>query len=73
MEKAVGSGVVITAPLITEDGQPIADPASNGAAFQENIPADTVDSSNLEREAHNKPLDKEVIQWKLTLHQIGKH
>ncbi|XP_020115156.1 TBC1 domain family member 15 [Ananas comosus] len=71
MEKAVGSGVVITAPLITEDGQPIAYPASNGATFQENIPSDTIDSSNLEREANNEPLDKEVIQWKLTLHQIG--
>ncbi|EMS57693.1 hypothetical protein TRIUR3_15590 [Triticum urartu] len=50
----VGSGRVITMPVITEDGQPIEDPNSNG-----------------EQQTNNGPLPKEVIQWKLLLHQIG--
>uniref|UniRef100_A0A8R7QJF3 Rab-GAP TBC domain-containing protein n=1 Tax=Triticum urartu TaxID=4572 RepID=A0A8R7QJF3_TRIUA len=41
-------------PVITEDGQPIEDPNSNG-----------------EQQTNNGPLPKEVIQWKLLLHQIG--
>ncbi|CAN1242818.1 TBC1 domain family member 15 [Linum perenne] len=44
----VGSGKFITAPVITEDGEPVKDIISN-----------------------NGPLDKKVIQWMLTLHQIG--
>ncbi|XP_037446496.1 uncharacterized protein LOC119316303 [Triticum dicoccoides] len=41
-------------PVITEDGQPIEDPNSNG-----------------EQQTNNGSLPKEVIQWKLLLHQIG--
>ncbi|EAY87961.1 hypothetical protein OsI_09386 [Oryza sativa Indica Group] len=55
MDTAVGSGRVITMPVITEDGQPIQDPNSVDA----------------EQQASDTPLPKEVIQWKLTLHQIG--
>lgn len=55
MDTTVGSGRVITMPVITEDGQPIEDPNSTG-----------------EQPANNGPLSKEVIQWKLLLHQIGK-
>lgn len=54
MDTTVGSGRVITMPVITEDGQPIEDPNSTG-----------------EQPANNGPLSKEVIQWKLLLHQIG--
>ena len=53
MDTTVGSGRVITMPVITEDGQPIEDP-------------------NSEQQANNAPLPKEVVQWKLLLHQIGK-
>ncbi|XP_077221576.1 rab GTPase-activating protein 22-like isoform X2 [Tasmannia lanceolata] len=96
MDPIVGSGRIITAPIITEDGEPIKDPlallqanpeglqasgrpenselsptsksqenASNG--LQPNI------SNRLEKVefANRVPLDKKVIQWKLTLHQIG--
>ncbi|XP_044421573.1 TBC1 domain family member 15 isoform X2 [Triticum aestivum] len=54
MDTTVGSGRVITMPVITEDGQPIEDPNSTG-----------------EQQTNNGPLTKEVIQWKLLLHQIG--
>lgn len=57
MDTAVGSGRVITMPVITEDGQPIQDPNSVDA----------------EQQASDTPLPKEVIQWKLTLHQIGEY
>ncbi|CAL5405657.1 unnamed protein product [Camellia sinensis] len=69
----VGSGRFVTAPIITEDGDPILDPivlqqtqqADNGMASlsQEN---GTSYSSGMVKE-----VDKKIIQWKLTLHQIG--
>ncbi|WOL12927.1 TBC1 domain family member 15-like [Canna indica] len=55
MDSTVGSGKIVTTPVISEDGQPIEDPSSNEA----------------EKNTNNVILDKEVIQWKLTLHQIG--
>lgn len=57
MDTAVGSGRVITMPVVTEDGQPIENP--NGGA------------SGSEQKNSGAPLPKEVIDWKLTLHQIG--
>lgn len=62
MDMTVGSGRVITMPVITEDGQPIETPNSDGGASVES-----------EQQTSGAPLPKEVIQWKLTLHQIGKH
>lgn len=59
MDTAVGSGRVITMPVVTEDGQPIEN--LNGGA------------SGSEQKNSGAPLPKEVIDWKLTLHQIGKH
>ena len=82
----MGSGRIITAPIITEDGNPIQDPIvlleanKNGTAEDQNIFAGGRESS-LRLENPNgivneptvcAPLDKKVIQWKLTLHQIGK-
>ncbi|KAK7405081.1 hypothetical protein VNO78_06266 [Psophocarpus tetragonolobus] len=66
----IGSGRFITAPIITEDGRPVQDPLvllennpENGAI----IPQEgTNTANNLE-----KLTDKSVIQWMLTLHQIG--
>lgn len=64
MENTVGSGKMITTPVISEDGQPIENPSSNGANLgEEQLPDNKTD---------NVTQDKEVIQWKLTLHQIGK-
>ena len=74
----VGSGRFITAPIVTEDGQPIQDPLvlletnpENGAIAppQDNnlgSPNNTSATNHLE-----KVTDKRVIQWMLTLHQIG--
>lgn len=56
----IGSGKLTTMPLITEDGHTAEVP--NGAS-----------SEAEEHEKDNVIKDKEVIQWKHTLHQIGKH
>lgn len=72
----VGSGRFITSPVIAEDGQPIQDPLvlleTNPAKGLALLPQDenrlpSIDAAdNLE-----KVTDKRVIQWMLTLHQIG--
>ncbi|XP_054811040.1 rab GTPase-activating protein 22-like [Prosopis cineraria] len=72
----IGSGKFITAPVITEEGQPIQDPLvlletnpGNGAVIPppDNAAPLTSDAAtNLERVT-----DKRIIQWMLTLHQIG--
>lgn len=78
MFPVVGSGRFITAPVINEDGQPIQEPLvlleshpDKGQALpsQDNGGADikaTRTASGLETTN-----DKKVIQWMLTLHQIG--
>lgn len=78
MFPVVGSGRFITAPVINEDGQPIQEPLvlleshpDKGQALpsQDNGGADitaTRTASGLETMN-----DKKVIQWMLTLHQIG--
>ncbi|XP_010443055.1 PREDICTED: TBC1 domain family member 15-like [Camelina sativa] len=66
MFPVIGSGGFITAPVITNKGEPINDPlvlqetnlGANGADFFKEL-------------ASRGPLDKKVIQWLLTLHQIG--
>lgn len=73
----VGSGKFITAPVITEDGQPIQDPLvllennpDNGVIVP---PQDGANGMGPSSPANNlqKVTDKAVIQWMLTLHQIG--
>ncbi|PKA60592.1 hypothetical protein AXF42_Ash019485 [Apostasia shenzhenica] len=56
MEPTVGSGKILTTPVITEDGQP--------TEYE-------TDSTKPEQTINNVSLDKDVIVWKLTLHQIG--
>jgi len=63
MDTTVGSGRVITMPVITEDGQPIEDPNADGGARPSSVGS--------EQQTSGAPLPKEVVQWKLTLHQIG--
>ncbi|EOY12545.1 hypothetical protein QUC31_001868 [Theobroma cacao] len=64
----VGSGRYITAPVITEDGQPIQDPL----VLLETNPGANANGSEMVKELTSRgPLDKKVIQWMLTLHQIG--
>ncbi|KAF8391501.1 hypothetical protein HHK36_023806 [Tetracentron sinense] len=101
MDSIVGSGRIITAPLITEDGEPIEDPSvileanpdKGMTAPQENGDAENLklftgnmlhinalDGESLNSSSGSETvresmshvlLDKKVIQWKLTLHQIG--
>lgn len=59
MVPVIGSGKFIMTPIITDDGQPIEDP--NGY-FGENGVVLTSSSAGS---------DKKVIQWMLSLHQIG--
>ncbi|KAK6937757.1 Rab-GTPase-TBC domain, partial [Dillenia turbinata] len=57
MVPLIGTGKFITTPIITDDGQPIEDPSRMGGMH--------------ELGRHDPVLDKNVIQWKLLLHQIG--
>ncbi|XP_074564880.1 rab GTPase-activating protein 22-like [Curcuma longa] len=70
LDSHVGSGIVVTAPLVTEDGQPIKDPLVLMEASPNQIPSQRsqVDSG---AESTDPLMNKEVISWKLTLHQIG--
>ncbi|XP_068644380.1 rab GTPase-activating protein 22-like isoform X2 [Aristolochia californica] len=83
MDSLVGSGRIITAPIITEDGEPIQDPLvlleanpDKGLAstMQQNEQSD-VPSTTEHQEKVKEPAprihDKKIIQWKLVLHQIG--
>ncbi|MBA0792177.1 hypothetical protein Gohar_016699, partial [Gossypium harknessii] len=60
----VGSGKYISAPVITEDGQPIRNPV---VALETNL-GKTKMANEL---TSNGPLDMKVVQWMHTLHQIG--
>lgn len=70
LDSHVGSGIIVTAPLVTEDGQPIRDPL----VLMEASPSQTPPHSeqvNSPDESTDIMMDKQVINWKLTLHQIG--
>ncbi|CAA7388878.1 unnamed protein product [Spirodela intermedia] len=69
MERTVGSGKILTMPLITEDGEPIPDSSSNDVVHQ--LSTETEGSQNIEQNIEKASPDKKVIQWKLSLHQIG--
>lgn len=74
----VGSGKFVTAPIITEDGQPTQDPIvlqqlniekNHESHTKEN---DSINGFQMEKQPNgHDTLDKKEIQWKLTLHQIG--
>nr|CAB3458140.1 unnamed protein product [Digitaria exilis] len=74
MDSHVGSGKIITAPLITEDGRPIKDPLVLLEATDKNSSegAPTTSRNGIEiDESAERITDKQIIEWKLTLHQIG--
>ena len=75
MDSHVGSGKIITAPLITEDGRPIKDPLVLLEAASNQNTSDSASTSsnngNNVDESANRITDKQIIDWKLTLHQIG--
>lgn len=81
MFPVIGSGRFITAPTITEDGHPIQDPlvlleANPGKGVllppQDGLNGNATGSSSTNTASNLEPVkDKKVIQWMLTLHQIG--
>ncbi|VAI40943.1 unnamed protein product [Triticum turgidum subsp. durum] len=79
MDPHVGSGKIITAPIITEDGVPINDPlVLLEATAADQQPGSTTTTSNGDESsssssssANHRLTDKHTIEWKLTLHQIG--
>ncbi|KAL0916920.1 hypothetical protein M5K25_014474 [Dendrobium thyrsiflorum] len=72
MDTHVGSGTIITAPIITDDGEPIKDPlVLMQAVPSTNLLDDVGASEGSDDETQIHLTDKQIIQWKLTLHQIG--
>ncbi|KAL6975304.1 hypothetical protein U1Q18_024102 [Sarracenia purpurea var. burkii] len=68
----VGSGRFVTAPIITEDGDPIQDPIVLLEANPEKGLASLPQENGASYiSAMVKEEDHKIIQWKLTLHQIG--
>lgn len=79
----IGSGKFITSPVITEDGQPIQDPLIMLETGQCRDAVSSDDNANnqlnvngscseiMKKLTSHGPLEKKVIQWMLTLHQIG--
>ncbi|KAL3636797.1 hypothetical protein CASFOL_019096 [Castilleja foliolosa] len=59
----IGSGRFVTAPIISENGEPTQDPI---VLQQINL-----DASSTQQPSRDCPMDKREINWKLTLHQIG--
>lgn len=72
MDSHVGSGKIITAPIITEDGFPIKDPLVLLEAASETQGTPTSSSGIEVSDSTNRVMDGQIIDWKLTLHQIGK-
>ncbi|CAN6296927.1 unnamed protein product [Urochloa humidicola] len=71
MDSHVGSAKIITAPIITEDGFPIKDPLVLLEAASEEQGTSTSSSGVEVSDSQNRIMDKKIIDWKLTLHQIG--
>ncbi|XP_052177205.1 uncharacterized protein LOC127791391 [Diospyros lotus] len=68
----IGSGRYITAPVITEDGDPTNDPIVLLEANLDEGPDSLTQENGISRSSVCvKEVDKKIIQWKLTLHQIG--
>ncbi|XP_052187491.1 rab GTPase-activating protein 22-like isoform X2 [Diospyros lotus] len=57
----IGSGKFLMTPIVTHDGQPVKDPSIY------NNPGDNNDAAG----SSDTGLDKKLIGWKLSLHQIG--
>ncbi|CAM0144582.1 unnamed protein product [Urochloa decumbens] len=71
MDSHVGSCKIITAPIITEDGFPIKDPLVLLEAASKEQGTSTSSSGVEVSDSQNRVMDKKIIDWKLTLHQIG--
>ncbi|XP_043691718.1 rab GTPase-activating protein 22-like isoform X2 [Telopea speciosissima] len=74
MEPTIGSGRIITGPVITEGGIPIQDPSSSD--LNNEGPGTPTPDISPRHDGSTSPspvdsVEKKVLQWKLTLHQIG--
>lgn len=69
MDNHVGSGKIITSPLITKEGVPIQDPLSVLQAIPNQV--DSRSETEFRNSNSHVISDKRIIEWKLTLHQIG--
>ncbi|XP_042515533.1 GTPase-activating protein gyp7-like isoform X2 [Macadamia integrifolia] len=74
MEPKLGNGKIIMGPVITEGGIPIQDPSSSD--LNNEGPGTTAPDISPRHNSTVSPLtvdsvEKKVLQWKLTLHQIG--
>ncbi|KAJ3670409.1 hypothetical protein LUZ60_010733 [Juncus effusus] len=67
MDAHVGSGIIVTAPIITEDGHPINDPL----VLQQSAQSSLHSGQSGQGGGGEQVVEKPVIDWKLTLHQIG--
>lgn len=70
----IGSGKIITAPIISDGGPTIIESLATSNLQDENGVGSTyAPDSSLDHVGHmnNSVSDKKVIQWTLTLHQIG--
>ncbi|KAJ4968563.1 hypothetical protein NE237_015264 [Protea cynaroides] len=71
MEPTIGSGRIITTPVISEDRVPIQDPSSPDLN-NEDLGTPTPDVSPRHNSTDSTlAVETNVLQWKLTLHQIG--
>ncbi|WVY99398.1 hypothetical protein V8G54_025468 [Vigna mungo] len=72
----IGSGRFVTAPVVTEDGHPIQDPlvlkeTNSAKGLDVHHQDNNNHSSRIATNSLQKVTDKIVVQWLLTLHQIG--
>ncbi|KAK4366100.1 hypothetical protein RND71_013980 [Anisodus tanguticus] len=81
----IGSGIFITSAIVSDDGQPIASDDGQPIASDDGQPIASDDGQPIECAAttsntqdtndavpaDNGDYDKKILQWKLSLHQIG--
>ncbi|XP_024968566.1 TBC1 domain family member 15-like isoform X2 [Cynara cardunculus var. scolymus] len=71
MFPVVGSGKFITARVITANGDPIKDPVVGTNPQKISTPQSQENVGSSPATVGPREQDKEIIQWKLALHQIG--
>ncbi|XP_060180802.1 rab GTPase-activating protein 22-like isoform X1 [Lycium barbarum] len=65
----IGSGKFITSAIVSDDGQPIA--SDDGQPIEYAASTSNSQANNDAMPADNGDYDKKMLQWKLSLHQIG--
>lgn len=74
MVPVIGSGKFVMAPIISDDRRPIEDSSTDSNLQDKNgVMSTLLRDSSLDHGGHvnNAVSEKKLIQWKLTLHQIG--